>query len=110
MRRALPLLAAALLLAASQAQAVSRPSLRATRLTPLTVVGNLFPRGQWIRVTASAASTSQTKLARTSVTGNFVASFAIRVNPCRTSVLVVARRPGSSTTLAQLKVSSAKCG
>jgi hypothetical protein len=110
MRRGLPILAAVILIAASQAQAASRPSLRATRLTPLTVVGTLFPRNQWIRVTASAATTSQTKLVRASVTGRFVASFTFRVNPCRTSVLVTARRLGSSTPLAQLKVSSAKCG
>jgi hypothetical protein len=110
MRRGLPILAAVILIAASQAQAASRPSLRATRLTPLTVVGTLFPRNQWIRVTASAATTSQTKLVRASVTGRFVASFTFRVNPCRTSVLVTARRLGSSTPLAQLKVSPAKCG
>jgi hypothetical protein len=110
MRRGLPILAAATLIAASQAQAVSRPSLRATRLTPLTVVGTLFPRGQWIRVTASAATATQTKLVRTSATGSLAASFAFRVNPCRTSVLVVARRRGSSTPLAQLKVSPGKCG
>jgi hypothetical protein len=110
MQRGLPILAGALLIAASQAQAASRASLRATRLTPLTVVGTLFPRGQWIRVTASAATASQTRLVRASVTGRFVVSFAFRVNPCKTSVLVVARRPGPSTPLAQLKVSPAKCG
>jgi hypothetical protein len=110
MRRGLPILAAVILIAASQVQAVSRPSLRATRLTPLTVVGTLFPQGKWIRVTASAGAASQTKLVRASVTGRFVASFAFRVNPCRTAVLVVARRLGSSTALAQLKLSPGKCG
>jgi hypothetical protein len=110
MRRGLPILTGVLLIVASQAQAASRPSLQATRLTPLSVVGTLFPRGVWIRVTAAAGSASQTKLARASVTGRFVVSFAFRVNPCRTSILVTARRLGSSTRLAQLKLSPGKCG
>jgi hypothetical protein len=102
-------LAAALLASASQAGAVSRPTLRATRVTPLTIVGVQFPPGRWIRVTASAGAASSTKLVLASLAGRFTASFAFRVSLCRTRALVVARLRGSSTPLAQLSVSDGKC-
>jgi hypothetical protein len=108
-RRTLPLLAAALLVFASQAGATSRPTLRATRVALLTVVGVQFPPGRWIRVTASAGAASSTKLVRASLAGRFAASFGFRVSPCRTTALVVAQLRGSSTRLAELRVSAGKC-
>jgi len=108
-RSTFPILAAAALFVASQAGAAARPTLRATRVTPLTVVGVQFPAGRWIRVTASAGAASSTKLARASLTGRFAASFGLRVSPCRTRALVVARLRGSPTPLAQLTVSAGKC-
>ena len=109
MHRALPTLICGVLLLAAHAEAASRPTLHATRVSPLTVAGARFPHGQWIRIWASLGAGTQTRFVRTSATGTFRTTFAMRVVPCRTVAFVAAREVGSPRILAQLTLAPHNC-
>jgi len=86
-----------------------KPTLRATHLNPLTVVGTSFARSQRLSVAASSASKTQTRLVATTKAGTFTASFNLKIDPCLGGTTVIVRRAGRTATLAQLKLPAREC-
>jgi hypothetical protein len=89
--------------------APAKPSLRATHLSPVTVVGSSFARAERLSVSLSAGSASQIRSVKTTSAGTFTASFTLKIDPCLAGTTVVVRRAGRSATLAQLKLPVREC-
>jgi hypothetical protein len=89
--------------------APATPSLRATHLNPVTVVGSSFARAERLSVSLSAGRASQVRTVKTTAAGTFTASFTMKIDPCVSGTTVVVRRAGRTATLAQLKLPAREC-